>query len=286
MHNLAHMGFSLHSPCSLLAEHINCYWTIKAAHCDLLQRAEFMHPEGGSGIVFNFADPMQFNHNWLAGHCLVNGPTRKTTRLTLFGKVDALGVRFKPGKGMVLFAMPLAQVVDTQADISDILPNFPGQELAERMAPLDTPARIQLLEQQLLRLLSLDLGEQHCFENAVSRIQLACGQQPIQHIFQDMGIGQRQLERQFGRWLGMSPKQYSKLQRISLARDLLKNAQDNQSLTDLALQAGYYDQAHFIHEFKQVVGITPGQYLKRKQCDHLIEPPTSTNTTGIVGNSR
>lgn len=224
-----------------------------------------MHPEGGTGLIFNFAEPMQFDEQWMDADCLVNGPTRKTTRLKVKGKVDALGVRFKPGKGMALFAMPLAEVVDVQASACDIIPHFPANQLAERLAPLNTPARVQLLEQQLQRLLSLDFGAQRSFDAAVSRIQLADGQHPIQHLFENMNLGQRQLERQFSRWLGISPKQFSRLQRIRLARDLLKAPKHTESLTDLALQAGYYDQAHFIHEFKQVVGLTPGQYQKRKR---------------------
>lgn len=234
-------------------------------HCDLAAEAEFMHPEGGTGLIFNFAEPMQFNEQWMSADCLVNGPTRKTTRLKVKGKIDALGVRFKPGKGMALFAMPLAEVIDVQASARDVLPHLPTSQLAERLAPLAPLARIQILEQQLQRLLCLDLGAQHSFDEAVSRIQLADGQHPIQHLFESIGLGQRQLERQFSRWLGMSPKQFSRLQRIRLARDLLKAPKHTASLTDLALQAGYYDQAHFIHEFKQVVGLTPGQYQKRKQ---------------------
>ncbi|WP_370277516.1 helix-turn-helix domain-containing protein, partial [Pontibacterium sp.] len=70
------------------------------------------------------------------------------------------------------------------------------------------------------------------------------------------------LERLFKQWVGISPKHYSRLLRVNLARSALRKAEGNISLTDAALNAGYFDQAHFNREFKQVVGLTPGQYLK------------------------
>ncbi|WP_102795170.1 helix-turn-helix domain-containing protein [Bowmanella denitrificans] len=264
MHNLAHLGFKLHPPCPQLQPHIRCYWTMQAPADPHPTQAEFMHPEGGCGVIFNFADALLFDGQPYHSPCLLTGPTRQTTRLHITGQVDALGVRFNPGKGMALFGLPLSDVLDIQASALDIIPSFPGLALAERLAPLSIAQRIKRLDQELLHLLSMDLGAQQTFTYALTRIQQSNGSQNIQAMTQDMNISQRQLERQFGRWLGLSPKQYSKLQRIQLARQLIKAA-GPASLTELALQAGYYDQAHFIHEFKQVVGLTPGQYLKRKR---------------------
>jgi AraC-like DNA-binding protein len=70
-------------------------------------------------------------------------------------------------------------------------------------------------------------------------------------------LGQRQLERLFRYQVGLTPKQFSRIQRVALVRQQL---QQGQPLLDTALTCGYSDQAHFIHDFKTVVGMTPGQY--------------------------
>ena len=54
------------------------------------------------------------------------------------------------------------------------------------------------------------------------------------------------------------------LARVTTARDLLKNLDDH-SLSFIGQELGYYDQAHFIREFKQVTGMTPGKYRKRSR---------------------
>ncbi|RUA22177.1 AraC family transcriptional regulator [Billgrantia gudaonensis] len=56
---------------------------------------------------------------------------------------------------------------------------------------------------------------------------------------------------------GLSPKRYARLMRIARSRELIKG-RDGRVLTDTAHAAGYYDQAHFIHDFKAVTGLTPG----------------------------
>ena len=59
----------------------------------------------------------------------------------------------------------------------------------------------------------------------------------------------------------MTPKQFSRIQRVALVRNQLRAGQP---LLDTALACGYSDQAHFIHDFKTVVGMTPGLYRASK----------------------
>ena len=60
----------------------------------------------------------------------------------------------------------------------------------------------------------------------------------------------------------MTPKHYSTLLRVETARLALKQI-NGQSNTDLAVDLGFYDQSHFIHEFSAVVGMTPYSYMQR-----------------------
>lgn len=61
----------------------------------------------------------------------------------------------------------------------------------------------------------------------------------------------------------MTPKHYARLQRIEQARDALKQL-PSQSVAHISAALDYYDQAHFTHEFKAVVGMTPRRYMQEK----------------------
>jgi AraC-like DNA-binding protein len=63
--------------------------------------------------------------------------------------------------------------------------------------------------------------------------------------------------------VGVSPKQYLKIMRFQKAISAIEN---NVSIqwSQIALESGYFDQAHFIHDFKHFSGFTPNEYIKRK----------------------
>jgi AraC-like DNA-binding protein len=70
----------------------------------------------------------------------------------------------------------------------------------------------------------------------------------------------RQLERHFRKQIGISPKQLSKAIRLQATLNLLLNKK-SETLTDIAYESDYFDQNHFIKDFKDLVGVTPKEYL-------------------------
>ena len=83
----------------------------------------------------------------------------------------------------------------------------------------------------------------------------------ISGLKEDIAVSQRQLERHFRKWLGMSAKNY---QRIVRTRNALSDFRSNPNtqLIALAQNHGFTDQAHMTREFKAIAKITPGQYRK------------------------
>lgn len=77
-------------------------------------------------------------------------------------------------------------------------------------------------------------------------------------------ISQCQIERLFHNQVGFSPKKYARLMRVASARDTLKTP-DIKNTAEVAYSAGFFDQAHLIRDFKTVVGLSPGEYLKREE---------------------
>ncbi len=267
MSTLPHLGFQRYQPCALLRPYISCYWQIFRPAGPESLSTEFMHPEGGTGIIFNFGAPMHFDGLLHKSLCLVTGPTRQSTRLELSGQVDALGIRFWPGSGRAFLKSPLSEILGQTLTPADLSLALLSDELAQRLAVLATaPERIALLETRLMQYLagheSLAKAMEPRMKYALHWITAQNGQGEIRNLLTEIDISQRQLERLFQQNLGMSPKNYSILQRTAFARELLKQETDK-SLTEIGYHAGFYDQAHFIREFKQVIGITPGSFRSK-----------------------
>jgi len=111
------------------------------------------------------------------------------------------------------------------------------------------------------------LAKQRIEENYVTRAaRMICNSQikSIQEISEKVNISQRQLERKFAELIGVSPKQYLRLTRIKKVIQMIEHNQ-SLNLTDIAYYCGYFDQAHFIKDFKHITDQTPSSYINERQ---------------------
>jgi len=94
---------------------------------------------------------------------------------------------------------------------------------------------------------------------AIRAIAAAAGAIRVRTLAQDLGISQDALEKHFRRIVGATPKQFATIVRLRQAVDL---SRQSPSLTTLALDAGYYDQSHFIRDFRAITGEAPGHFFQ------------------------
>lgn len=87
------------------------------------------------------------------------------------------------------------------------------------------------------------------------------GRSTVNELTKLTGLQERQLERSFHQVIGLSPVKYLQIVRLHYFLSLMRSAYQRESLTIAGLASGYYDQAHLIHNFKQITGLTPTQYL-------------------------
>jgi AraC-like DNA-binding protein len=254
---LSDLGFQLIKPSALLRPYISEYWYFKREIPLATYHDQYMHPHGGFGIAFNFGDQLRLDGEPLTLPVFLDAANTFSRKLGFMGRVELLGVRFCPGGAYPFLGIPLIEL-QNQPYIEGTLISLHAQ-----MAELPTvSAKVQLLEGWLIHQLSLG-KEQHIIVPAsLARLREDIGLISIPDLADELGISQRQLERVYQQQVGMSPKQYARLQRIDLARLALKQKQSN---TYLAMELGFYDQAHFIREFRAVIGTTPYVYMKRKQ---------------------
>ncbi|MEO1653090.1 MAG: helix-turn-helix transcriptional regulator, partial [Bacteroidota bacterium] len=143
---------------------------------------------------------------------------------------------------------------------------LPLEEIIGKSRLRITPAELlceHCILKYLYELLS-DIGPQthiHPFlQEACLLLKNAQGNLSIQHLSQGLRYSSRFVEKKFKNYVGLSPKEFSRILRVRSIIDELKLHPQRPHLTDLGLKYGFYDQAHFIKTFRQVLNISPKEF--------------------------
>jgi AraC-like DNA-binding protein len=257
---LAYLGFSIIAPRPALRPYVESYWLMQSKGTLLDYREEFMHPLGGFGIVFNLGDSLRSNGQALDEPIFLDGANSLSRKMGFLGKVSLLGIRFKVGAAYPFLGIPLAEL-SNQTALTDILGEGSLMPLYEAVLNKPLSEQIQCIEAWLLERLTRGKEADKLVWHSLGLIRR--GIPSMDALSQHVNLSQRHIERLYQQQVGLSPKFYSRLLRIEAARKALK--QPNDSLTGLGLSLGFYDQSHFIREFKAIVGMTPSAYMEHSE---------------------
>jgi transcriptional regulator GlxA family with amidase domain len=143
-------------------------------------------------------------------------------------------------------------------DLEDIWKDR-ARELTERIALADNMAsRVRLIEETLLAQLSQNGRYDHTVDRCLQLLETNHGQLNVAQLAADLGVSNRQLTRRFHHIVGLTPKEYARVSRfLNVLRCL--SGREHGNLTEIALECGYFDQAHFNHEFREMAGMAPGE---------------------------
>ena len=171
------------------------------------------------------------------------------------GRLLILGLSLKVETSRAILALPAHELADLTVGAEHVLPGT--RQLADRLHEAPTfRDRCDLLMRWLERQIRIP--------DRLARIEHACGVigrsadlSSIDHAAHAVGYTNRHLRRVFLDFVGTAPGDYLRLRRFNMA---LRQIRSPRNLTEIALAAGYYDQAHFCREFKDFAGLTPGAY--------------------------
>lgn len=259
---LAYLGFRLLSPGPSLRPYIRSYWQLRRQLSPLEYHQEYMNPTGGFGMVFNFGDPLHLDGVPVGEPVFLDGANTVSRKVGLQGRVELVGVRFYEGGAYPFLGPPLHDLRNETALLGAL--DRPGllRLHAQLLEAGSTEARIRRLEGWLLNRLTLGRSPNPLIPISLARLRQDAGRLPIPELARELAVSQRHLERLYQSQVGMSPKQFAQLQRVEAARLALKRWR-GLSTSRLAADLGFYDQSHFIREFRSVIGITPFAYLKQ-----------------------
>ena len=233
-------------------------------------------PGTGSELMFHYRTPMAIDgpHGRRSlGAAYLLCARRAPHRPATLGAVGFISVRFRSGAIRHFCPVPASALSDDAFPVAEIW-GAGGAELAERvvLAP-DTAARIELLQDWLMACLARYGKQQPAIELALRALYYHHRGQRIDALAEQLGSSRRHFERAFREQIGLTPKAFQRTARFHLTmRELLLSGRSDYLGT--ALDHGYYDQAHFIHEFSGFVGRTPAQFLQTATpMAHFYNPP-------------
>lgn len=177
------------------------------------------------------------------------------------GHVNSFAVRFYPYGFANLAATVIKTLANKETPISLLFGSEPANELEHQIInATDTKNRIEIIEDFLLHRLKDKTTIDSIVKATVDTILQTEGSESINSILKDHPSKRRQLERKFFNQVGLSPKQLGKVIRLQTALKMLLN-QPHESLTKIAYESNYYDQAHFTKDFKEFTGTNPKDFL-------------------------
>lgn len=175
--------------------------------------------------------------------------------------VRVFGIRMKPEGVRRLFGVAAAELSGRYEDLEAVT----GATLRDMCARIRDAAdgmSRRIHAQNFLRARLGDAGDEPTYVDRAAAIIRAPGRfDRIETLPDDVHISLRQLERGFRQSIGMTPKRYMRLARLNEVHRKLERG-DALRLTDVAYDCGYADQAHFIRDFKRLMGTTPSVFRR------------------------
>jgi len=190
----------------------------------------------------------------------VAGPRTRALFKRATGVARVVTIRFKPGWSAPLLGVAANALTDRIVLLEDLW-GRPGTDLClELLAASSQPELIDRLAR------ALAVRARQTFEPASGRLArhavrlLEAGEVRVDRVAEQLGVTARHLRRVFTESIGIGPKEFARAVRLQRA---VRRTAISKDWARIAADAGYYDQAHLIAEFRQLIGLTPGAFLKR-----------------------
>jgi AraC-like DNA-binding protein len=251
------MPFYRYEPPESLRGLIECYWMVDDETRE--PQTQKIIPDGYPEIIFHFGDPyrIKLHKDWeLQPKTLLAGQLTRYFYIENTGTSFVFGIKFQPSALTHLFDIAMRELTDKVVELRKKIPGIHELE-PELKRDRDHRRMITIVNDYLTRTASGFVPG--VVDHAVSLIFSTQGKISIGEICDQTKTGERQLERLFNRYIGLTPKFYCRVIRFSFIFKVIQNKR--LSWADLGLEAGFYDQPHFIRNFKAFSGEDPSKYF-------------------------
>ncbi len=245
------------------------FWSCEAPElADVLERAL---PDGRMSIFVNLEEEeIRWYDSGDPSSCYrIRGPSLGGARahhhlIDTREQRSIVGATFTAGGARPFFAEPASALAGSHIALDSLWGRAAG-ELVERLhASATAEARLRVFEAVLLERAVRPLHRHPAVDFALAHLGDDQRRHTVGDLTERLGMSAQRFIRVFADHVGLTPKRYLRVRRFRRAVRSLDGGHPR-GLTDLALSCGYYDHAHFIHDFRAFAGFTPSEYLERRR---------------------
>lgn len=257
------MEYQTYQPHPDLATLIKCFWTLDIPFQPDAQKQRVL-PDGCIEMIFILGDDIKRYTSErdyiLQPRAMVLGQITRPYYVEPTGHVNSFAVRFYPYGFANFTSAPIKELSNKETPVSEILEEKTATELESKIKnAADTKERIRIIENLFIHKFKEKITVGGILKSTIDEILSAGGSNSIKSVLRNNLNRRRQLERKFSKTIGLSPKQFAKVIRLQAALKLLLQTNPD-SLTKIAYENNYFDQAHFIKDFKEFTGVSPKEF--------------------------
>lgn len=232
-------------------------------------------PNAYTSLVFNYGETYSITTSKLIEFSLpsifIAGQSTRNYKLHIKGEIGMIGIVFKPTGLYHFFKLPMDKIRDDRVDPTAFIPSFDKSILANIKAESERDKKLQIVH-RFLENLKVDEGfSTPAITETSNKLVLEKGNLDISDLIIKSFMSRRTFERKFTNEVGVSPKFYAKVIRYGFVCSMIAGKREV-NFTELLFKAGYYDQSHFIKDFKYFAGRTPQLYSKtNNELAHFVK---------------
>ena len=252
-------------PLNQFVESVLFYQNYQPAHT-----IERLLPDGSLNLIveLNGVDQHVYDNQSLAPvrthkHAWLSGMHSGFISIDSGKDATMLIIRFLPQGAYPFLHFPVVELNDMVIEADLIFAQSVAQLRDQLLETATIPNKFAVVYQWLLARFKPELLPTQAVKHVLGLIHRSPTPDSLKSISSDIGYSQKHLIHLFKKYVGFRPKQYQQITRFNLALAQIEQGQ-GLSMTALGYECGYYDQAHFIKEFKKFAGFSPKRFLKEK----------------------
>jgi AraC-like DNA-binding protein len=258
------MLFVYRKPRPSLDPYVESVWVCRGSYPS--SALERVLPTGGAQLTINLVeDEIRLYDRTERGiHCtampgtILTGITTRSQIIDTAEQEYVAGVVFRPGGTLPFFATPASEITNADVPLELMWGRTSVEQLREQLLAANAPdSALDVLEAGLLSAWR-DRASHPAVAFALRSFRATPSLARLQTVTDAIGLSPKRFIERFKTEVGVTPKRYCRLLRFQRAVQLAYKHEVNWA--QLAVDCGYFDQAHFIHEFRDFSGLTPGNY--------------------------
>lgn len=255
------MKFDNYIPCDILKPFVKSFAIQETSKQDTYK----VLPDTGLVIGFQYKGKLSRLHNEVETPLSISGVSGLADHSRTFKNSPDIGtvlIFFKEAGAAPFFRQPLHELFSESVSLDNFMLRSELLLLEEQLAEAKTDTkRIAVVEHFLINRLT-NIEPDKLVLAALGLIHESKGNIRVTELMEQLHISQSPLEKRFRQAVGATPKKFASIVRL---KNVIQQYDTINSLTELGYEAGFYDQAHFIKQFKTFTGDTPDKFFSDKK---------------------